>query len=484
MYLEHSDEVALKIRHQPAGSDLSWTVQAPLTFEAPSGQVVRIDAWSLAGLSWPKEAGKCPQTGQLSVPFQGVDVRFPVRLTQPDSESFVEFSGLSGRQRETLALFYRALLSGRMASSEDVITSLDTPVDLVPMEETEEEKEESTKGRWPTPIRVVLHVVLYAMVALTVATILGTSLFNSFTRINVQHGRVVAPIAEHLPASEGFVKSISVKAGEAVVAGQVLVRLKDPEAQGKLALARSKLAHEQNELLSITRTLEALTSYHSVEAPDTRASAMRLAYTRFVGDRGFDTLWDRWRTEQATSPAQSVAQDPFVFAVARLKEVEAAQLAKVRGLRAARDAQKDAISLSHVRAPSDGLVHEVLVRKGQPYDYNDLAVVFEGDAPRVAQGWVSERFAETIFVGMPASIGINTAGRKKTLAGKVTDVAAGADPRRPGEFGIIVTVTPTNLSAQETKSALRKDAPVNLQVRRPWAQRMISRVKTLWSRDA
>jgi len=473
----------VKIRHQPADSDTSWTVQAPLTFETPTGEAVRIEAWSLAGLQWPEEAGACPQTGVLSVPFQGVDVRFPVRLTQPNDDSLSEFEGLSGRQRETLALFYRALLSGQMASSGDVITSLDTPVDLVPMSETEEEKEASIKGRWPTPVRVVLHVLIYSLIAMTLATILGASVFNSFTRINVQHGRIVAPIAEHLPASEGYVKSISVQAGEAVVAGQVLVRLKDPQASGKLDLARAKLTQAQNELLQITETLETLTGYHTVAAPDVRAAAMGQAYARFVGDRGFENLWDRWQDMLSKNPQAAIALDPFQFAVTRLREVEAAHLTKVRGLRATRDAHKAAISLSHVRAPTDGVVHEVLVRKGQPYDHDDMAVVFEGDTPRVAQGWVSERFAETIFVGMPASIGINAMGQTQSFLGVVTNVQAGADPRRPGEFGIIVTVTPRDLSAADTKVALRRDAPVNLEVRRPWAQRVIDRVKTLWPSD-
>lgn len=473
----------MKTRHQLAGSDMSWTVQAPLTFETPAGEAVRIEAWSLAGLHWPEGAGDCPQTGVLSVPFQGVDVRFPVRLTLPNDDSLVEFEGLSGRQRETLALFYRALLSGQMASSGDVITSLDTPVDLVPMSETEEEKDASIQKSLPTPIRVVLHVVIYGLIALAVAAILGVSVFNSVTRINVQHGRVVAPIAEHLPASEGYVKSIAVEAGEAVVAGQILVRLKDPQAEGKLDLARAKLTQAQNELLQITETLEALTAYHTVAAADVRAASMGQAYARFVGDRGFETLWDRWQAMLAENPQAALALDPFQFAVTRLREVEAAQLAKVRGLRVTRDAHKAAISLSHVRAPSDGVVHEVLVRKGQPYDHDDLAVVFEGDTPRVAQGWVSERFAETIFVGMPASIGINALGQKQALSGVVTDVQAGADPRRPGEFGIIVTIAPRELSAADSKIAMRRDAPVNLEVRRPWAQRVIDRVKTLWSSD-
>lgn len=473
----------MKIRHQPPSSDLSWTVQAPLTLETPTGEVVRIEAWSLAGLEWPEDAGACPATGVLSVPFQGVDVRFPVRLKAEEDTSTALFEGLSGRQRETLALFYKSLLSGTMASSEDVITSLDTPVDLVPMEETEEEAAQSKAGKLPAPLRAALHVIVYVCLATLIASILGLSVFNSVTRIDIQHGRVVAPIAERLPASEGFVKSIHVSAGEAVEAGQVLVRLKNPVAEGRLTQARAKLSARQKELLELSQALENLIVNYSEAPPETRGAVVAQVYARFVGDRGFDILWTRWLKLLEDNPEAADEIDPFQFALDRLREVETALLAEVRGLRAARDAQKSALSMSHVRAPSDGVVHEVLVRKGQPLGSDDLAVIFESRDPRVAIGWVSDRFAETIFVGMTAQIGVNVAGEKRTLAGRVSHVRAGNDPRRPGEFGIIVSITPEGLSAAETKEILQTDAPVRLQARRPAAQRMLDWFGTLGAQD-
>ena len=112
----------------------------------------------MAGLVWPEDAPDCPKTGTLSIPFQGVDVRFPVRLFKQENEGLVSLEGLSGRQRETLALFYRSLLSGKMASSGDVITRLDTPVDLVPMEQTEEEQAEQPVKFIPRPIRVQFNI--------------------------------------------------------------------------------------------------------------------------------------------------------------------------------------------------------------------------------------------------------------------------------------------------------------------------------------
>ena len=165
----------MKVCHQTPGSGLDWKVRAPLIVETPSGATVAIAQWSLAGLDWPEDVPECPATGTLSVPFQGVDIRFPVRLAKGGA-GIVHLEGLSGRQRETLALFYRSLLSGRMASSGDVITSLDTPVDLVPMDETEDEQVRKPMRLLPRPVRVAFHVITYLLVVNNVgsfADILG-----------------------------------------------------------------------------------------------------------------------------------------------------------------------------------------------------------------------------------------------------------------------------------------------------------------------
>ncbi|WP_422047797.1 HlyD family secretion protein [Shimia sp.] len=473
----------MQIRHENPSAQLSWKVHAPLFLDTPDGDQIRIEAWSLAGFDWPEDAGSPPQSGTLSVPFQGVDVRFDVRLTAPDADGTVAFEGLSGRQRETLALFYRSILSGRMASSEDVIMSLDTPVDLVPMEETEEEKTTNQQSRMPGSVRAVIHVVIYLLLAGLIATVLGSALFNGLTRINIQHGRVVAPIAEDLPASEGFVKSIHVVPGQRVEAGEVMVRLRNPAAQAELSQTRARLSLAEKELDRVIEARAMLEALDESQPLQVRGALAAQIYAQFIGDRGFDALWKRWLDIQTHDPEAATAFDPFAFALDKLIELEFEHNAKVRRLRATRDANKSAISMSHVRAPSDGVVHEVLVRKGQPYRHDDLAVVFESDTPRVAMGWVSERYSEAIFIGMEAHIGVNSLGQKTTIAGTVTDVRAGADPRRPGEFGIIVTVTPQDITPAQTKSLLRRDAPVNIQTRRAVGQRMIARIQSLVSRD-
>lgn len=470
----------MKISHQNPGSSLDWEVQAPLVVETPSGDMVHIARWSLAGLEWPQEAPVCPETGTLSVPFQGVDIRFPVRLSRKNDAAPVVLEGLSGRQRETLALFYRSLLSGRMASSGDVITSLDTPVDLVPMEETEEEAAASRKRALPRPLRVVLHSVAYVGLACAVVGFLGHSIFKSIDSIDVQHGRVKAPINQALPAREGFVERIEVVAGQVVKEGDLLITLRNPENDAKLTQARAQIEVEQAAQEQVRRALKTLQDLDPLTELDVRRATAERLYIRHVRDRGFDAVWKQWIALPAAlreTPEQTQVANPFAFAIARLKDKDAQFRADIKGLKGLRDAHREIIAQNVVRAPSDGIVREVLVRPGQPFGAQDTDLIFETAAPRVTMGWVSEKLAETIFIGMPATIGFNEQGRKVEVAGAVIDVQAGGDPRRPGEFGIIVTIAATELSAAETKARLRPGAPVNLETKRQLFSGLITAIK-------
>lgn len=292
----------MKIRHESPHADMDWKVHAPLMLETPNGGCVHIERWSLAGLVWPDDAPECPKTGTLGVPFQGVDVRFPVRLAPCDESGLICLEGLSGRQRETLALFYRSLLSGRMASSADVITALDTPIDLVPMEQTEAEKTEQPGTFLPRPLRIALNVATYLLLATLVAGVIGKNIFANLDRIDIQHGRVVG------------------SAGQA--------------------------------------------------------------------------------------------------------------------------------------APLPGI--------------SDLI------GGQLTAGWVSESFAETLYIGMPATIGFNEDGAKITLNGVIADLRARNDPEQPGEFGIIVTIAADDPGADATQTLSRRGAPVNLEAKRQMGQRLRS----------
>ncbi len=129
----------MNIRHECPMPDLSFKVTAPLYLYAPDGQTYTIDRWSLAGFILDGFEGDLPEGLQLSIPFQGIDIKFPIDVTPLEEDGGFSFTNLTVRQRETLAMFYKGILTGRMVSSAEMITSLDTPVDLVPMGETESE---------------------------------------------------------------------------------------------------------------------------------------------------------------------------------------------------------------------------------------------------------------------------------------------------------------------------------------------------------
>lgn len=77
-----------------------------------------------------------------------------------------------------------------------------------------------------------------------------------------------------------------------------------------------------------------------------------------------------------------------------------------------------------------------------------------------AAGWVSERFAETVYLGMPATLGWNSGGQKQQVRGLITDMQAGDHPLRPGEFGIVLQVS-AQPNTDSAPHRLHPGAPVN-----------------------
>lgn len=455
----------MKIRHEAPGAELDWKVQAPLTVETPSGELVRVDSWSLAGLEWPADAPDCPRTGTLSVPFQGVDIRFPVRLN-PQPNGSIALEGLSGRQRETLALFYRSLLSGRMASNGELITSLDTPVDLVPMEETEEDRAIRPTPRLPRLLRAVFNMAVYLALAGAVMAVVGNNIFTSLDRIDIQHGRVIAPVSDISVPQAGVVGRVLVTSGQVVPAGAVLFTLRDPETEARLAGAEADLALAQAAQARLQQAGRDLDQARADPDPARRMALAAQLFPRFVPQGDFDAARRNWLVWRDRGPQLAAAHDPLTL-IAEALEIETQQLqAQISALQTRRAGLLDLLQAGQITAPEAGQIDQILIRPGQMITPKTPALRVEGQGARVMVGWVSERFAETVYIGMPATAGFNLEGEKQDLLGTVTDIQAGDHPQRPGEFGILITVTAQGLSPQDSRTHLRIGAPVNLEAKR------------------
>lgn len=433
----------MKIRHERPDADLAFRVRAPLGLELPDGGHVQITEWSLSGLTLPDDVANMPDRGVLSIPFQGVDIRFPVRLAPGDGPRDRVFDGLTGRQRETLAVFYRSLLSGRMAATGEVITALDTPVDLVPMGETEEEKAAGMAKAPPRLKRIIWNVAAYVLAAGLVFSILGGQIWTTLNTVELQNGRVVAPMRPHLAPGSGFVDRIRVDIGDPVQQGDVLIELTDPDTESTLTEVRAGIRLTERRLAeAITRRDRHLTG---------QAAARAEMVER--GDPYGLILFDAGRSQRVGD---------FHDILDGLSLIVDEREAELAGLKRELSNAKDAAQALNILALEDGIVRRLDVFEDQYVARGTGLLVIEGTAPRVIMGWARETLSQVVRLDMRGKVQLVQGGMRHTVDVVVSDIVAGVDPLLPGEFGMLVTLSAPDWSTDRTRAMLRPDAPVQI----------------------
>jgi hypothetical protein len=177
------------IRHERPDPAFSFTVQAPLLLQTGPETFVELREWNpdgfLAPEDWPEEG----VVGTLTIPFQGIFLSFNLDLPGAPPGEYIPFSGLNGRQQELLRHFHQAIMGGRMSSVDGVIRSIDRPVDLVPMTQTEEDG-----GRVPArPKRrigqTLRTLALYGGLAVLLWAALWSHAWQRLTTLPLQSGR-------------------------------------------------------------------------------------------------------------------------------------------------------------------------------------------------------------------------------------------------------------------------------------------------------
>lgn len=462
----------MKIRHERPMSDLSFQVRAPLTLELTTGERLLIEEWSLSGFQYPGTSDILPRQGVLSIPFQGVDIRFDVALAPGSEPRSLQFVDLSGRQRETLAVFYRSILSGKMASTDNVITSLDTPVDLVPMGEKEEETAAATAGKTPRSYRVVWNALFYAIFAVVVFGVIGSSIYDRLSGIRLQHGRVMAPFIEHRISEAAFVDDILVAVGDNVRAGDVLVVLNSPERDGALDAVRIDIRLAERRQAEAQRRLDQVRTRRAAYQANLQADLDRALGARTIRDfLGGYNMSD----VQAATAALSAFQDLTDPLALEFREIEA-QLTEVleergtdlRQLKRDLSNAKDSYDAINLVAQVDGTVRDLPLVEDLHQTRGTLGAVIEEHSPRQVVGWISERASQDLFVGQDARLRVATPDGSRSLDAKIVDVTAGVDPARPTEFGVVVTLQTQQTDLDQNRAELRPNAPVEIRADRGW----------------
>ncbi len=457
----------MKIRHETPYPDLTFTVQGPLVLVLYDGVKIRLDRWALNGFPVLDDGLDVPSEATLSVPFQGVDITFPVKLDHDVDQKFVFFKDLTGRQRETLALFYRNLMSGQMSATEDIITSLDTPVDLVPMGETEEEKKTGSKAKTPRWFRVVYNLGIYLALSYLVFGILGASVWTRIDTIDIQHGRISAPEVALETVDDGYVYDVGVQPGDRVNAGDRLIKIRDARRDAEEDRANMDVKQARADLAAVLAVIDELESAEfALQAEAFRLARAAQLHARFFRSSDFQAAQMQWLALRKDEPTLAASFDPVALTVTRLKSLAETREVTLRTLKDVHKSRAREARALHVVAPVGGIVREVLAVEGTPVRAGTEVIVLETDDTRVAVGWASDKLAETLYVGMGAHIGFNRDGRVEEASGTIIDLVAGEDPTRPGEFGIIVTVAADGVDLADSRAMFRTSAPVNLTANR------------------
>lgn len=466
----------MNIRHECPHPDLSFLVTAPLYLQAADGRRITVARWSLGEIRIPEGEPLPDGDLDLIIPFQGVAVQFPVRLKPLDEPGSFQIADMTVRQRETMAVFYKGVLSGRMATTGEMITSLDTPVDLVPMGETEEEKSEGVAKAPPRILRTLWNVTFYALLALFLVGFVGGQIWSRLSEISLDHARFVAPIIQYSAPEAGHVDRIYVKVGQTVSAGDPLIRLEDTERESDVDEVRMEVRIAERRLESARIALERhqkqrtiyreefLQTFYAVWRPWNRHEPRALTYPPAI-QRAWDALL---RFDRGEDLRPGGYQDVLMELERRLEEADFDFRRWKRELRLRKAAADEMV----VRAKTGGTVFAIHTVKRNFVSRDDLVIEVEEDAPRLAVGWLDDRMATSVYVGMKAEIAYIFRGQPKRAIGEVVDLQAGVDSVQPDKFGMVVTIRADGMGPLKTRKWFRSNAPAEIELKRDWLARL------------
>ncbi|MEP4198337.1 MAG: HlyD family efflux transporter periplasmic adaptor subunit [Aliishimia sp.] len=460
----------MNIRHECPMPELSFSVRAPLHLNKENGCKIVANRWSLAGVWLEPEQGDISGDVQISVPFQGVEVSFPARLKETDTPGHFSFHELTVRQRETLGAFYQGVLSGRMVSTNDIISSLDTPVDLVPMSETEEEETAGRAKAKPRLVRIIWNTAFYLAAAAFLILFLGGQIWQRLSHVQLDHARFVAPITEYAAPESGYVTRINVGIGEAVKRGDILARIEDPDRESDVEDVRAEVLLAERRL----RIAQNRLAQHILQRKNQRA----MLWAKF------QTVWEPWQRNDPhllVYPEKIETARIALYEFDRRRDVNALSyfdlLSTLEEAINERDLdlrrwkrelrhRKAAADELVVRAKYDGTVFGVYALKGSFVARNDLVVEVEDNTPRIAVGWVDDKMATRVHIGMPADVAYVFRGQSKRIQGQVMDIQAGTDIAQPDKFGMVITIKADNAGIQKTRKWFRRNAPASIRLKR------------------
>ena len=398
-----------------------------------SGQRIAVSALSLDGLRLAETADISPVRGDLIVPFQGFDVAVPVIFANSYGsygETFLWFSKLPSRSREMIDLFHRSILRGEMVCGEDIITRLDTPVDLIPMEETTEEAKAGKARKSPRWLRSIWQILFYLLLTLAVVLTVGEKAWNRLNTTQVDFARVAAPLERHIATVNGFAYRIDVEVGDEVEVGDLMILVANPDNQSAIERTRASITLAERRLKRVDDSLAQVERVRLAKRwPYEMALLDAIAVHHY---RDFTAGWDLDDVMAALAVLKAFDADPWfdepmrVRLLADLTERREEIVADLRQLRRDLGTRKGVASAANIVANTDGIVRAINVQKGQYLIRGFPAVDVEVDSPRFIHGHVNSKLPTSclsawtrVFPFEPKTANVHT-GRKSSASMKST----------------------------------------------------------------
>lgn len=460
----------MRIEHQAPAADLSFKVVAPLRVVTPDQAVHVVEHWTLSSLEMAEGVRLPDGPVSLIVPFQGVEMQFPVTLVPSADGTQYGLQNLNGRQRELLALFYNGILSGRMASSAQMITSLDTPLDLVPMEQSEDEVASTAatavrKTKWLG--NVVFYLVMAAFLMLTV----GSMIWDRLTTVPLQHARVVAPIVQHLVATPGYVTKIMVSPGDKVHQGQRLVSIGLPDQDAEVKDIRRSVVQSTRELEQLEADLKIINKTLQDEVAQaeqyfrTAIAARRTA--DFLGHYDMADVVAAMAHFSDVKDARTTKMRLLIDEQQDLKELIRQKAEQNQRFRRDLGIAKEMAGAGDIYATVDGIVRSVPVYRNQHIQRGHMSVEIEENRSREIHAWLPESKLGAVSLGTRVDLKVFAIDGQKTLHGQVTSLAGRRDPLINDQFGLHVVVQVDAQHLEDNRAQLVPDAPVEAVALRP-----------------
>ena len=308
--------MGVKIKRERPDQRRHHRVTAPL-FVGVAGHTVRAADWSLGGLRIDDFPGTLPAIGsevelKLSLPFQGFDVAFGARgrIVRRNAEQrmvALQFTELGERERELMQHFLEELVRGSMSDVEDTIQRIDVPVTPASLQPDTKIVPAGDKPVSRMPAKTMAMIAVYGAIGLCILSYTALLIYSNVFRLEVQSAVISAPIETVEAQSDGRIAWASVKPGDVIKQGEVILNVIDHQLEREIELTdiairerKARLGFLKQRYVGELEKLEGLTalglrdmqnSKLDIESAEAQARAARRQYDRLkaLHDKGFAT---------------------------------------------------------------------------------------------------------------------------------------------------------------------------------------------------